>query len=141
MKNTATVKFLSLSENESFARMCVQAFIANLNPTLTELSDVKTAVSEAVTNAIVHGYPSTIGEIEMRLFTKSNVLRVEIMDDGAGIADVTRAREPFFTTCNDGTRSGMGFTVMESFMDEVKVVSAPNEGTRIVMVKKLGGKR
>ena len=100
MNNTANVKFLSLSQNEAFARMCVQAFIAHLNPTLTELSDVKTAVSEAVTNAIVHGYPSAIGEIEMRLSTKNNVLHVEIMDDGTGIVDVTKAREPFFTTCS-----------------------------------------
>jgi stage II sporulation protein AB (anti-sigma F factor) len=140
MKNTATVKFLSLSQNEGFARMCVQAFVAPLNPTVTELCDIKTAVSEAVTNAIVHGYPNTVGEIEMRLVLKGSSVTVEIIDDGEGINDVLKAREPFFTTCTDGTRSGMGFTVMESFMDEVRVVSALSEGTRIVMQKKLGGK-
>lgn len=141
MKNSANIKFLSLSENESFARMCVSAFIAPLNPTLTELADIKTAVSEGVTNAIVHGYPNTIGQIEMRLNYENNVVRIEIMDDGIGIKDIEKARQPFFTTCSDGTRSGMGFTVMESFMDEISIVSASEEGTRIVLTKKLGGKK
>lgn len=141
MKNSAIIKFLSLSENESFARMCVSAFIAPLNPTLTELADIKTAVSEGVTNAIVHGYPNTLGQIEMRLNYENNVLHIEIMDDGVGIQDIEKARQPFYTTCLDGTRSGMGFTVMESFMDEIKIVSASEEGTRIVLTKKLGGKK
>lgn len=141
MKNSATVKFLSLSQNESFARMCVSSFIAPLNPTLDELADIKTAVSEAVTNAIVHGYPETIGQIEMRINYENNVVHIEIMDDGVGIKDVEQAKKPFFTTCVDGTRSGMGFTVMESFMDELSVVSASEEGTRVVLTKKLGGKK
>lgn len=141
MKNSATVKFLSLSQNESFARMCVSSFIAPLNPTLDELADIKTAVSEAVTNAIVHGYPETVGQIEMRMNYENNVVHIEIMDDGVGIKDVEQAKKPFFTTCVDGTRSGMGFTVMESFMDELSVVSASEEGTRVVLTKKLGGKK
>ena len=141
MKNSATVKFLSLSQNESFARMCVSSFIAPLNPTLDELADIKTAVSEAVTNAIVHGYPETVGQIEMRINYENNVVHIEIMDDGVGIKDVEQAKKPFFTTCVDGTRSGMGFTVMESFMDELSVVSASEEGTRVVLTKKLGGKK
>lgn len=141
MKNSATIKFLSLSQNESFARMCVSSFISPLNPTLDELADIKTAVSEAVTNAIVHGYPETIGQIEMRINYENNVVHIEIMDDGVGIKDIEQAKKPFFTTCVDGTRSGMGFTVMESFMDELRVVSAFEEGTRVVLTKKLGGKQ
>ena len=141
MKNSATVKFLSLSQNESFARMCVSSFIAPLNPPLDELADIKTAVSEAVTNAIVHGYPEKIGQIAMRINYENNVVHIEIMDDGVGIKDVEQAKKPFFTTCVDGTRSGMGFTVMESFMDELSVVSASEEGTRVVLTKKLGGKK
>ena len=138
MKDLLTVRFLSRSENESFARMCVAAFIAPLCPTVNELNDVKTAVSEAVTNAIVHGYGSEEGWIEMRVTKDKGFVRIEVMDDGAGIDDVDKAREPFYTTCADGTRSGMGFTVMESFMDSLRVVSAPEEGTRVVMEKKLG---
>ena len=141
MKNSANIKFLSLSQNESFARMCVASFIAPLNPTINELADIKTAVSEAVTNAIVHGYPDKTGLIEMRLTTEKNVVNIEIMDAGVGIKDSEQAKTPFYTTCNDGTRSGMGFTVMESFMDEMKIVSAFEEGTRIVLTKKLGGKK
>ena len=141
MKNRANIKFTSLSVNEGFARMCVASFVAPLNPTIEELNDIKTAVSEAVTNAVVHGYSNKNGEIEMRLFYENNFFHIEIMDDGCGISDVEKARQPFYTTCTDGTRSGMGFTVMESFMDEVKIASAPDEGTRVVMVKRIGGKR
>lgn len=137
MKNSANIKFLSLSQNESFARMCVSAFIAPLDPTVSELSDIKTAVSEAVTNAIVHGYGDKKGYIEMRLEAKDREIYIEVMDDGVGISDIDKARQPFFTTCTDGTRSGMGFTVMESFMDEMNIVSAPEEGTRVVMKKRL----
>ncbi len=137
MRNSANIKFLSLSQNESFARMCVSAFIAPLDPTISELSDIKTAVSEAVTNAIVHGYGDKKGYIEMRLDLKDREVHIEIMDDGVGIPDIVKARQPFYTTCTDGTRSGMGFTVMESFMDEISIVSAPDEGTRVVMKKRL----
>ncbi len=140
MKNRAELKFDSLSQNESFARITVSAFIAPLNPTITEISDIRTAVSEAVTNAIVHGYRDTVGTIEMRLFYEDTLVRIEIVDDGVGIENIEQARQPFFTTSDDGTRSGMGFTVMENFMDDVTVASAPDEGTRVVMYKKLGGR-
>lgn len=140
MKQSATIVFESYSVNEGFARLCAAAFLAPFNPTVRELEDVKTAVSEAVTNAIVHGYPDRVGQIEMRLRASDKLVTVEIMDDGVGIDDVEKARRPFFTTCTDGTRSGMGFLVMESFMDEVSVVSAPEEGTRVVMKKKLESK-
>jgi len=140
MNNYINIKMQSFSANESFARIAAAAFIAPLNPTLSELSDVKTAVSEAITNAIVHGYRDTIGIIEMKLSNNGNLLRIEIIDDGLGIENVDEARRPFFTTCLDGTRSGMGFTVMESFMDEVTVASAPEEGTRVIMYKRLDGK-
>ena len=141
MNNYMKLEIAAISENESFARMCVSSFIAPLNPTIEELNDIKTAVSEAVTNAIVHGYQDRNGEIEMRLFSEKNLVHIEVMDDGCGISDIEKARQPFYTTCTDGTRSGMGFTVMESFMDEVKIASAPDEGTRVVMKKKIGGKK
>ncbi len=140
MKNNAIIKFTSLSQNESFARICVSAFLAPLNPTISELADVKTAVSEAVTNSIVHGYPDTLGEIEMRLYSTDNLVKIEIVDYGVGIDDVEKARQPFYTTCSDSTRSGMGFMVMESFMDYISVVSALDEGTRVVMEKRIGEK-
>ena len=140
MKNNATVKFTSLSQNEGFARICVSAFLAPLNPTISELADIKTAVSEAVTNSIVHGYPDSLGEIEMRLYSADNLVKIEIVDYGVGIDDVEKARQPFYTTCSDGTRSGMGFMVMESFMDYISVVSALDEGTRVVMEKRIGEK-
>ncbi len=141
MKNSAEIKFDSLSVNERFARIAVSAFASALDPTVEELSDIKTAVSEAVTNSIVHGYRNSKGEVKMKMYIDGNVLRIEIVDYGAGIENVKKAMEPFFTTCGDGTRSGMGFTVMESFMDEVSVVSAPEEGTRVVMYKKIGEKK
>ena len=123
--------------NESFARIAVSAFLAPLNPTINDLADIKTAVSEAVTNAIVHGYRDTAGIIEMKINVDGEWVRIEIIDDGTGIEDVEKARQPFYTTCGDGTRSGMGFMVMESFMDELYVASAPDEGTRVVMRKRI----
>lgn len=139
MNNSAEIKFESLSENERFARMAVSAFVAPYGPTAEEISDIKTAVSEAVTNAVVHGYGDKRGIVEIKMYVDGNVVKIEVLDDGVGIEDVAKAREPFFTTCGDGTRSGMGFTVMESFTDKVEVVSAPEEGTRVVMYKKIGG--
>ena len=127
--------FSSLSENEAFARNVVATFILSLNPTLSEINDVKTAVSEAVTNAIVHGYPDGAGEIELTARLDGRELYIEISDDGVGIADVKRALEPCFST--GAERSGMGFTVMQAFMDEVRVDSAPNKGTRVTMLKKI----
>lgn len=139
MKNTAIIRFDALSQNEAFARLCVSAFIAPANPSLEELGDVKTAVSEAVTNAIVHGYKNFGGEIEMILSLENQKLKIQVLDWGIGIEDIAKARTPFFTTCADGSRSGMGITVMESFMDKVDIVSAHEEGTRVVMEKAIKG--
>lgn len=137
MKNSMRIAFDSLSVNESFARMAVAAFLAPANPTISDLADIKTAVSEAVTNAIVHGYGDEPGTVELKADLEDDVVRIEVVDDGKGIEDVVKAREPFYTTCDDGTRSGMGFMVMESFMDSLSVASAPEEGTRVVMTKRL----
>lgn len=135
MQNAMKLTFSSLSENEAFARNVVATFILNLNPTLSEINDIKTAVSEAVTNAIVHGYPDGVGEIELIARLDGRVLYIEVIDDGVGISDVKKALEPCFTT--GAERSGMGFTVMQAFMDEVEVKSAPNKGTRITMTKRI----
>ena len=136
--NTATLKFLSRSANEGFARASAAAFAAQLDPTLDELGDIKTAVSEAVTNCIVHAYPDSIGTItmKMRIF-EDNSLEITIKDAGIGIPDIEKALTPLFTTGGDD-RSGMGFTVMESFMDSVEVRSVPGRGTCIHMEKYLG---
>ena len=138
-QNEAILQFDSLSGNEGFARVVVGAFALQLNPTLEELSDIKTAVSEAVTNAIIHGYPGRVEKIEMRMQVWGDELTLEVMDRGVGIENVERAREPLYTTGSD-ERSGMGFTMMETFMDSVAVESAPGKGTRVRMTKRLGGK-
>lgn len=135
--NTCRISFPSLSANEGYARACAAAFCAQLDPTATELSDVKCAVSEAVTNAIVHGYRDTLGEITMTLrCLPDRTIRIEIRDRGCGIADVAAARVPLYTTDPAGERSGMGFTVMESFMDSLRILSSPGKGTKITMTKK-----
>ena len=121
MNNKIELKFLSKSENESFARTVAAAFVAPLDPTLEEIADIKTAVSEAVTNSIVHGYASSNGYVYMDLEAEDSKLTVIVKDNGKGIADVKQAMEPLFTTNTDGERSGMGFTVMETFMDSVDV--------------------
>ena len=133
--NEMSLKFLSRSENEEFARNAVAAFVLPLNPTLNELSDVKTAVSEAVTNCIVHAYRKKTGWITLTCKTEKNRLHIEISDDGAGIEDVDRALEPFFTTLKSEERSGMGFTIMQSFMDVFSVSSAAGKGTTVTMCK------
>lgn len=142
MKATNSVKleFLSKSANEGFARAAAAAFAAQLDPTLDELGDIKTAVSEAVTNCIVHAYPNTIGTItmKMRIFD-DNSIEIVIRDKGVGIPDVTKAREPMYTTGGDD-RSGMGFTIMESFMDKLKVKSVPNRGSTVTMRRKISVK-
>ncbi len=131
-----TVAFSSRSANEGFARAAAACFAARLDPTLDELADVKTAVSEAVTNAIVHAYPDRLGRVTMRLrLYAGNVLEVQIKDTGVGIPDVEKAREPLYTTGNE-ERSGMGFTIMESFMDSLKVRSAVGRGTTVTMRKR-----
>ena len=132
-----TVTFTSRSANEGFARACAACFAAQLDPTLEELGDIKTAVSEAVTNAIVHGYPDAIGGVTLKLrVLAGNVLELTVKDHGRGIPDVDKARQPMFTTGGE-ERSGMGFTIMESFMDKVTVRSAVNKGTTVVMRKRL----
>ena len=130
------IVFSSRSANEGFARAAAACFAARLDPTLDELADVKTAVSEAVTNAIVHAYPDRLGKVTMRLrLYTGNVLEVQIKDSGVGIPDVEKAREPLYTTGNE-ERSGMGFTIMESFMDSLKVRSAVGKGTAVTMRKR-----
>ena len=139
MRNDHYVKleFLSRSINEGFARSAVAAFAAQLDPTLDELGDIKTSVSEAVTNAIVHAYPDTIGKIVVRARILANsTLEISVHDWGRGIDDVDKAREPMFTTGGD-ERSGMGFTIMESFMDTLKVRSKPGKGTVVTMRRRI----
>ncbi|MGM9662476.1 MAG: anti-sigma F factor [Oscillospiraceae bacterium] len=135
--NYITLQFPSRSVNEGFARMAVAGFAAQLDPTLEELGDIKTAVSEAVTNAIVHAYPQELGKIVVKAkLYEGQVLEVRVQDWGCGIADVDRAREPLFTTGGE-ERSGMGFTIMESFMDALTVRSRPGKGTTVTMRKKI----
>ena len=137
IENQVTLEFPSRSANEGFARAAAACFAAQLDPTLEELEDIKTAVSEAVTNAIVHGYPDAIGGVTLKLrVLAGNVLELTVKDHGRGIPDVDKARQPMFTTGGE-ERSGMGFTIMESFMDKVTVRSAVNKGTTVVMRKKL----
>lgn len=136
-ENYMVVEFLSRSSNESFARSTVAAFAAQLDPTLDELGDIKTAVSEAVTNAIVHGYPNTLGKIVVKVrILEKNTLELSIRDWGCGIENIARAREPLFTTGGE-ERSGMGFTIMESFTDRMRVKSSPGRGTTVVMQKRI----
>jgi stage II sporulation protein AB (anti-sigma F factor) len=126
------------SINESFARTAVASFITGLDPTLEEMSDVRTAVSEAVTNAIIHGYDGeNNGSVRLRCVTEGNVVHIEVEDKGVGIEDVKQAMEPFYTTRPELERSGMGFAFMEAFMDEVEVVSAPDKGTKVTMTKRI----
>ena len=136
----ATVTFTSRSANEGFARAAAACFAARLDPTLDEIADIKTSVSEAVTNAIVHAYPDCLGRVVMRLrLYENNELEVQVKDFGVGIADVEQARTPLFTTGNED-RSGMGFTIMESFMDTLKVRSAVGKGTTVTMLRRLSGR-
>ncbi len=135
--NQSTVTFTSRSANEGFARAAAACFAAQLDPTLDEVADIKTAVSEAVTNAIVHAYPDCLGRITMRLrLYEGNELEIQIKDAGVGIPDVEQARAPLFTTGNE-ERSGMGFTIMESFMDDLKVRSTVGKGTTVTMRKRI----
>ena len=135
--NEVLLEFPSRSSNEGFARAAVACFAAQMDPTLNELEDIKTAVSEAVTNAIVHAYPDAIGKVAARArICPGNVLELTVKDHGRGIADVEKAREPLYTTGGE-ERSGMGFTIMESFMDKLTVRSVPGRGTTILMRKKL----
>ena len=140
VNNEARVEFPGLSANEGFARSIAACFAAQLDPTLEELGDLKTAVSEAVTNCIVHAYPNEAGRVSLRLrILEGDVLEVRIRDWGTGILDVERAREPLFTTGGE-ERSGMGFSIMECFMDSLRVRSGPGKGTVVTMRKRISGK-
>lgn len=137
-RNHMSLTFPSLAENESFARVAIAAFAVQLSPTLSEIADLKTAVSEAVTNAIVHGYEGTHGDIFLRAsYDERGEITVEIEDHGRGIADIALAMEPFYTTQPEQERSGMGFSVMQTFMDGLEVVSHPGEGTLVRMRKRI----
>lgn len=136
--NEMELIFDSRSENEGFARVAVAAFMTQMNPVLEEVSDVKTAVSEAVTNSIIHGYDGGEGKIRIHCGICEHDLYIEVVDEGIGILDVSKAMEPLFTTKPDLDRSGMGFAFMEAFMDEVTVESAPGEGTCVKMKKSVG---
>ncbi len=137
-ENKTKIVFPSHSANEAFARGATAAFLARYDPTVPQLADIKTAVSEAVTNCIVHAYPETMGDITLTLsMYEDRRLRIVVTDQGVGIPDVNRAMEPLYTTGNPEERSGLGFAVMQSFMDTVKVSSRPGRGTRVTMTKTL----
>ncbi|WP_335869787.1 anti-sigma F factor [Bacillus sp. 2205SS5-2] len=137
MKNAMSLQFSALSQNESFARVTVAAFIAQLDPTMDELTEIKTVISEAVTNSIIHGYENNpSGTVFISVVLEESMVDVIIRDEGMGIQDVEEARQPLFTTKPDLERSGMGFTIMENFMDEVEIESHPGKGT-VVRLKKL----
>lgn len=137
-KNEMRLSFDARSVNEGFARVAVAAFIADLNPTLDELADIKTAVSEAVTNAIIHGYDNPEEKVQLACKISGAEVEIEVEDTGKGIADIEKAREPFYTTKPELERSGMGFAFMEAFMDQVEVFSEVGKGTRVWMRKKVG---
>ena len=140
-ENYIKFEFPSRSVNEGFARAAAAAFAAQLDPTMDELGDIKTAVSEAVTNCIVHAYQNSLGKIRMtiRIFENRRIT-IQIRDNGCGIPDIKQAMEPMFTTCTTGERSGLGFAVMQSFMDRVSVRSAPGRGTTVTLQKTLSSR-
>ena len=135
--NEMHLRFLSVSSNEGFARTVAAAFAAQLDPTVEELSDIRTAVSEAVTNAIIHGYEDASGTIAMDCVIEGDEFSVSVHDDGRGIDDIELARQPFYTTRPELERSGMGFTVMEAFMEEVKIESERGRGTTVTMKRRI----
>ena len=138
LRNEMKMEFLAVSSNEGFARVAVGAFVAELNPTVDELADIKTAVSEAVTNCIIHGYEQKEGSIWISCRIEGHQVEISVIDTGKGIKDIEQAREPLFTTKPELERSGMGFAFMEAFMDEVEVVSEPFKGTSVIMRKTIG---
>lgn len=135
IKNQMNLKFLGVSENEAFARVVASAFVTQLDPTIEEISDVKMAVSEAVTNCIVHGYEGSQGFVQINAKLIDNVVEIEVVDEGKGIKDIELARQPLYTSSSEPERSGMGFTVMETFMDNVDVISEIGKGTTVRMIK------
>ena len=137
IENEMKLEFISKSSNESFARITIAAFAAQLDPTIEELADIKTAVSEAVTNCIIHGYENRLGVVKMSAKLHDDEIEIEISDNGKGIANIEMAKEPLYTTKPNLERSGMGFTIMESFMDSVKIESVVGLGTKVTMTKKI----
>lgn len=137
MNNKMKLVFPSISENEQFARTAVVAFVMNANPTVEQITDIKTAVSEAVTNCVVHGYPDKEGEILIECELIDGVLHIKISDFGVGISDTIKVLEPFYTSKPFEERAGMGFTIMRTFMDSFELISKPNVGTTVSMVKRL----
>lgn len=135
--NQMKLEFSCKSRNEGFARVVAAAFVSQLDPTIEEIADIKTAVSEAVTNAIIHGYENTSGSVKMECILYQDGVNIVVEDNGAGIPDVELARQPMYTSKPELERSGMGFTVMESFMDKVEVISQVGNGTRVSMYKKI----
>lgn len=133
--NEMKLEFISKSANEAFARISVAAFASQLDPTIDELADIKTSVSEAVTNSIIHGYENTSGIVKVEARIKDNCVEVQVSDSGKGIEDIELAKRPLYTTKANLERSGMGFTIMESFMDELKIESIPDMGTKVTMKK------
>ncbi len=141
MKNKMTLSFLSRSSNEGFARVAVAGFLMQLDPNVDELSEIKTVVSEAVTNAIVHGYRDKIGTVYISAsWDMRETVTITVRDKGCGIEDINKARRPLYTSCTTGERAGMGFTIMENFSDSLKVYSIPNKGTKVVIRRKLRSK-
>ncbi|WP_426453469.1 anti-sigma F factor [Paenibacillus sp. S-38] len=141
-RNFMTLKFASRSENESFARVTVAAFVSQLDPTLDELTDIKTVVSEAVTNSIIHGYDNrTDGIVTIFAEIEGDTVMIQVEDEGSGIEDLDLAKQPLYTSKPELERSGMGFTIMENFMDEVDVISTPSKGTVIKMKKRIESKK
>lgn len=136
--NQMTVEFDSISKNESFARIVVAAFVTRLNPTMEEIADIKTAVSEAVTNSIIHGYENGDGRIRIDTSIVDDIVTVVVTDYGVGISDISKAMEPMYTSKPELERSGMGFAFMEAFMDELFVESSPGKGTVVTMRKMIG---
>lgn len=138
MKQEMRLELESLPSNESFARVVVAAFLTRLNPTMEEVADIKTAISEAVTNAIIHGYQNEVHKIIIEAAVEGDMFEVSVQDFGKGIEDIEKAMEPLYTTRRDLERSGMGFVFMEAFMDSIHVTSEPGEGTKVMMKKKIG---
>lgn len=137
MKNEMKIEFMSKSKNESFARIAVAAFVAQLDPTIEEISDIKTSVSEAVTNAIVHAYQNKDGIVKIKCLIENENIEIEVSDTGEGIENIEEARKPLYTTRSNLERAGMGFTIMENFMDTLKIESIVGLGTKVTMTKKL----
>ncbi len=140
IKNEMKLEFLSKSSNEAFARIAVAAFASQLDPTIEEIADIKTSVSEAVTNAIIHGYPDCDGVVKIITKLTEDNVEIEISDTGVGIENIEEAKEPLFTTKSNLERSGMGFTIMENFMDSMEIESALGMGTKVILKRKIKSK-